>query len=28
MITDVMAREAIDLASVCYDGTNFYTFMR
>lgn len=27
LITDVMAREAIDLSSVCYDGTNFYTFI-
>ena len=27
IITDVMAREAIDLSSVCYDGTNFYTFI-
>jgi len=27
IITDVMAREAIDLASVCYDGTNFYPFI-
>ncbi len=27
LITDVMAREALDLSSVCYDGTNFYTFI-
>jgi transposase len=27
IITDVMVREAIDLSSVCYDGTNFYTFI-
>jgi transposase len=27
LLTDVMAREAIDLSSVCYDGTNFYTFI-
>lgn len=27
LIGDVIEREAIDLASVCYDGTNFYTFM-
>jgi transposase len=27
IITDVMAREALDLSSVCYDGTNFYTFI-
>ena len=27
VITDVMAHEALDLSSVCYDGTNFYTFI-
>jgi transposase len=27
IITDVIIREAIDLNSVCYDGTNFYTFI-
>ena len=27
IITDVMAREALDLSSICYDGTNFYTFI-
>jgi transposase len=27
IITDVIKREAIDLSSVCYDGTNFYTFI-
>ena len=27
LIRDVIRREAIDLSSVCYDGTNFYTFM-
>jgi len=27
LMTDVIAREAIGLDSVCYDGTNFYTFI-
>jgi len=27
IITDVIAREAMTLDSVCYDGTNFYTFI-
>jgi len=27
IITEVIAREAISLSSVCYDGTNFYTFI-
>ena len=27
LITDVLAREAIRLDTVCYDGTNFYTFL-
>jgi transposase len=27
IITEVIAREAIPLSSVCYDGTNFYTFI-
>src|SRR5258707_9096422 len=27
IITDVMAREAMSLDAVCYDGTNFYTFI-
>ncbi len=27
IIKDVVKREAIDLSSVCYDGTNFYTFI-
>jgi transposase len=27
IIRDVIAREAMTLDSVCYDGTNFYTFM-
>jgi transposase len=27
LIRDVIRREVIDLSSVCYDGTNFYTFM-
>ena len=26
-IKDVLKREAIDLSSICYDGTNFYTFI-
>ena len=27
IITDVIAREAMTLDAVCYDGTNFYTFI-
>jgi len=27
MVKGVLKREAIDLSSVCYDGTNFYTFI-
>lgn len=27
MLTGVIEREAIDLSSICYDGTNFYTFI-
>jgi transposase len=27
LVKDVVARERIDLSSVCYDGTNFYTFL-
>jgi transposase len=27
LVTDVVARERIDLSSICYDGTNFYTFL-
>ena len=27
IITEVIEREAIPLSSVCYDGTNFYTFI-
>ncbi len=27
IIKDTVEREAIDLSSVCYDGTNFYTFI-
>ena len=27
LIKDVVQREGIDLSSICYDGTNFYTFL-
>jgi transposase len=27
LVKDVVARERIDLSSICYDGTNFYTFL-
>jgi transposase len=27
LVQDVVARERIDLSSICYDGTNFYTFL-
>jgi len=27
ILRDVIAREGIDLSSICYDGTNFYTFI-
>jgi transposase len=27
LIQDVVAHEQIDLSSICYDGTNFYTFL-
>jgi transposase len=27
IITEVIEREKIDLSSICYDGTNFYTFI-
>ena len=27
LVKDVVDRERIDLSSICYDGTNFYTFL-
>jgi transposase len=27
LVTDVVDRERIDLSAICYDGTNFYTFL-
>jgi transposase len=27
LVKEVVARERIDLSSICYDGTNFYTFL-
>jgi transposase len=27
LVQDVVQRERIDLSSICYDGTNFYTFL-
>ena len=27
LITEIIAREAMTLDAVCYDGTNFYTFI-
>jgi transposase len=27
LVQDVVRRERIDLSSICYDGTNFYTFL-
>jgi transposase len=27
LVQDVVQREQIDLSSICYDGTNFYTFL-